>query len=149
MTHAQIIEALVAAGATVKVVKGQARLVGEVPDEVLEAIRADRDGFLESWQSHERDRWDKCPPLTQPLRSSPPYWRDEVYRRVERYVRHQSDAVTRWAFDRGCQYRELGWSVEDACKASFMDVLAWQLARFADPVTLLQDLDDVVRDWKR
>lgn len=147
MTTEAIIEALVGAGCTVRFLSdGKATLIGSVPDGVVEHIRADREAFLEAWREYQSNRYLRCPPQTLPLRREPPKWRPEVYRRVESYVRRQSDDVVQWGFMRGNQYREErpDWSVEQCCKAALSDVLHWQLERHTDPIELLRTLDEVV-----
>lgn len=146
MSVLEIIDAMVQAGCTVRFLNdGKASIVGSVPDSVLQHIRANREAFLEAWREYQWNRYCSPPPRSMPLRSDPPRWRDDVYRRVSSYVMRQPDPVSQWTFWRSNEYREArpDWTVDEACKAALSDVLHWQLERHADPVQLLDAMDEV------
>lgn len=145
MTPGELVEAVVKAGAEVHVRDARPRLVGTVSQEILDAIREQRDEFLEEWQRYERDRYTKCPPDTMPMRNVPPSWNDRTYARVERYVRHQGEPVGLWWFHRADAYMSAGMDATDATKSAIADVLYWQLGRFRKPEELLETLDQVAK----
>lgn len=149
MTLAKIIAAVEASGASIRILPdGRATLVGSVPEEVLAAIRADREAFLEAWDADRRDRYLRCPPPNLLLRSSPPEWRREVRRRVEEFALGQGSEVARWALLRATDYREAKptWSESEAAAAALIDLLQWQWgSRHEQPELVLMDFDAVPR----
>jgi hypothetical protein len=147
LTADDLVQAVLDAGAQVKFSGRVPRLVGEVPAEVLQGIKDNREEFIDAWEKYERDRYCKIPPDNLPLRSQPPKWRRDVYRRVEGYVRRQTDGVVQWAFARGDEYLRKGWSSEDATRMALMDVLYWQLGRHKSPEFVLMTISECVKDW--
>lgn len=146
MTAIDLVQAVVAAGATVQVKGGVPSLKGEVPSEVLAGIRTDREAFLEAWEDYRRSRYCVPPPPSLPLRREPPRWRADVWKRVDGYVRRQTDEVCRWLGARLVQYTDAGMNPREAAQSACMDVLAWQMERHRDPVAAVTAFDE---DLKR
>lgn len=142
MTPHETVQALLAAGATVQIKRGIPSLKGEVPPEVLAAIRADRAAFLEAWNEHRCGRYCHPPPANLPLRRQAPHWRADVWRRVDAYVRRQPDEVCRWLGARLSQYSDAGMNPREAAQSACLDVLAWQMERHADPVAVISAFDE-------
>jgi len=147
MTQASIIEAIVGAGCSVRLLAdGKASITGPVPDNVLAAIRADRDAFLEAWKAYEADRYLKHPPSVLPLRPQPTVWDAPTYKLVESYVRHQPDTVVQWTVFRASDYLEKrNWSDQQCTATALDDLLRWQMHRHPDPVLSLKTFDEVAR----
>lgn len=139
MSPAELVKALLAGGGWVETRGGQSRLMGNIAEELKGELRAQREEFLEAWDAHQRDRYGKTPPLDQALLDQPPAWRADVYRRVEGYVRRQTDEVNQWVFARANAYQASrpDWGPEQITKAALRDVLYWQLGRFQKPEELL------------
>lgn len=146
MSAVDLVQALKAAGGSVQLLGGgKAKLVGVVPDEVLEGIKSDRDAFLDAWQRAETDRYLAVPPVDLVMCDKPPKWRLDVYHRVERYVRTQGPEVTGWAVLRASAYRENFpmWTDREVTASALRDVLQWQMGRYSDPVAQLKTFDEV------
>lgn len=143
MTTREACIALDRAGGRVVWADGKPEIVGKaIPKNIIEVIRADKDAFLDDWASYWQHRFDVVPPSDLRMRVVPPAWRNDVYRRIERYVRTQSDPVTRWVFDRACAYTDKGMPNEPALKSAMLDLLMWQVGnRFKDPVATLMALE--------
>lgn len=148
MTPAELAAAVDAAGATIRIERGQPRLVGEVPAEVLAGIRANREEFLEAWEQEYKDRWGRSPRAEIPLRRAVPNWRSRTYSRLERYCRQQPAPVIRWLLSQGERYMRIrGFPEAGAAKCAIADLIDWQLARHEDPVFLLETLEESARDF--
>jgi len=145
MTHAEIIESMKASGATVRRLDGgKASIVGEVAPETVEAIKADREGFLLAWDRYERDRYCVAPPADIPLRRKPPGFRRDVTKRVHGYVMAQAGEVGRWVLLRGEQYKASrpDWTDAEAVNSACADVIHWQLGRHKAPEQVLVALEE-------
>jgi len=146
MTPAELVASVQAAGGDVtRLGSGQAKLTGNIPPDLVHAIKADRDAFLEAWDDERKGRWDRVPPEKLLMRQEPPRWRMDVYQRVERYVRGQSDEVAGWVVQRGEAYRRGGelWNDQDCVASAMADVLHWQMNRFPSPEWQLAVFDEV------
>lgn len=145
MTPEELVRAVRAAGARVEALGGgRAKIVGQVPQEVLAGIRAEREAFLEAWTDEIKGRYGSVPPADLVLRTEPPVWRSDVYCRVETYVRRQGEEVCLWATLRATAYQDaMGWSPLDCCAAAWSDVLHWQMERFKDPESQLAVFEEV------
>lgn len=151
MTPGDIVQAVLAAGARVEFLgSGKAKIVGSVPAEIVEAIKADREGFLDAWQAEERGRYGRVPPQDLPMRQDPPRWRPDVYRRVEAYVRHQGGELCLWTTLRATAYHDSkeGWSAAAATAAALADVLHWQMSHRTDPEWQLQTFGEAAEFFR-
>lgn len=151
MTPEEMVAAVQAVGGGVtRFSDGKAKLSGPIPADVLHAIKENREAFLEAWETDQKDRWDRVPPENLLLRKEAPRWRQEVYRRVERYVRSQNAQVTAWAVLRATAYRMANefWDDKQCTAAALADVLHWQLGRFASPEGQLAIHDEVIEHGK-
>lgn len=146
---AKLLQAVQACGASVRrLADGKFTLVGTVPDEVLAAIRANRDAFVDAWDDERRTRYLRCPPSNLLLRSAPPTWRADVRRRVESYALGQGGDVGRWVLLRGAAYQEANpkWKPADAATSALADLLTWQFSdRHPKPEEVLMVFDEVLR----
>jgi hypothetical protein len=149
MTIPELVDAVMEAGARIEGDRKNKRIVGTVSDEVLAEIKANREEFIDAWTQRQRDRYCKAPPDDLPMRDRGPRWHQGIYKRVERYVRHQTDEVVQWAFHRGDAYLRQGMNAEEATKASLRDVLHWQLAHHNKPEEVLEGISESVRDWEK
>jgi hypothetical protein len=146
MTPEAIVSAVKAAGASVEFLPGgKAKILGVVPPDVMGEIRAQREEFLDAWRDMDRGRWCKCPPGDLVMRKDPPRWRQDVYRRVEAYVRRQGGEVCLWATLRATAYHEAkeGWTAAAATASALADVLHWQMSHRPDPEGQLQTFEEV------
>jgi len=154
MTTEEIVAAVQASGARVEDLgQGRAKIVGKVPAEVLEAIRLNREAFLQAWTDEQRGRYGKTPPDCLLLRGEAPKWRPDVYRRVETWVRRQGEQVCLWATLRATAYWEakqaVGWKPEEATAAALADVLHWQMSHWEKPEWQLQVFEEAVQEFQR
>lgn len=149
MSPMELVMAVQAAGATVRWSKDNPRLVGEVPDELMQEIKVQREAFLEAWEREYRDRYWRVPTRPIRLRSEPPDWSRKAYLRVERYVRHQNREVVLWTMHRAQEYAGNGFGEQAAMAAALADLLHWQMARHDDPVGILMDFDAATEFFNR
>lgn len=150
MTHADIITQMQATGARVKRLEdGKLSIVGEVSPEAIEAIKADRDGFIDAWDQWEKDRYLSAPPVNLPLRKRPPDFRRDVSRRIQAYVLNQNGEVGRWVILRASQYKASrpGWTDGECTNAACSDVIHWQLSRHPTPENVVLDLGDSLKGF--
>jgi hypothetical protein len=145
MSPEQIVLAVVDAGGFVQAMPdGRVSLKGEVPSEVLAAIKANREAFLEAWEDYQRNRWLRPPPTNLPLRAKPPHFNALTRKRVETYVMQQGGDVARWALLRATRYQaeKSGWTETQCASSACSDVIHWQLERHPAPVNVIMDLHE-------
>lgn len=144
MTPEELVTAVQAVGGGVrKLSDGRFALWGPVPEDLVAAIKGQRDAFIEAWEVERNDRYRRTPTTDLKLRSDPPCrMRAALKRRVQQYVLDQCPEVSRYAFDRSLLYRDRypEWSESDCATSAALDVVEWQLARHQDPVGLLESL---------
>lgn len=143
-----LVNAVNASGASVRRLgDGKFSLVGSVPDEVLAAIRANRDAFIEAYEEERRTRYLRPPPADLLMRGAPPNWRADTRKRVEEYALGQGGDIGRWVVLRGTAYREAypKWSITEAASAALADLLHWQFSdRHSQPEEVLRGFDEVL-----
>jgi hypothetical protein len=151
MTPAEIVQRVVAAGGTIRRLgDGRASATGELPADLIEAIRGDREGVLDAWEDYERNRWLRPPPEDLILRKKPAQFNASTRKRVDRYVMQQGGDVARWALLRAAAYSKAfpNWSEGECATSACSDVMHWQLARHADPAAVLVILHESVEVMK-
>lgn len=146
MTPEELVTAVqVAGGGVRKLADGRFSLWGPVPEAIVEAIKGQRDQFLEAWDAERNDRYRRTPTTDIKLRKDPPHrMRAALKRRVQQYVLNQCPEVAGYAFDRSIHYHEVHpeWSDSDCATAAALDVVEWQLVRHEDPVGMLVALGE-------
>lgn len=127
---------------------GKVSLVGSVTDDVLAAVRANKEAFLEAWEEDRRTRYLRTPPESLLLRTKPTNWRVETRKRVESYALAQGGEIARWVLLRAAAYRQVNpaWREADAASAALCDLLHWQFSdRHDAPEQILHTIDEVLR----
>jgi len=143
-----LIAAVVASGSTVLFNQGSVRVVGDVPPDVMEKIRNNREAFLEAWAQYERDRFCKCPPENLPFRQSLPELRPGVQARVRCYCWMQP-GVSEWAMTRAKVYQEKrDWTPGRCTLAACLDVLYWQLGHHKEPEVVIEGLAEALDHFR-
>lgn len=144
MTPEELVTAVqVAGGGVRKLADGRFSLWGPVAEEVVEAIKNQRDQFIDAWDAERNDRYQRTPTTDIKLRKDPPRrMRAALKRRVQRYVLNQVPEVSRYAFDRSIRYHDVHpeWGEGDCATAAALDVIEWQLVRHEDPVGVIEAL---------
>lgn len=121
------------------------RLPSGLPQELKDAIAADRETFL----SVATDRYQHLPPQDacpmQKLPGAGDYTEDDA-KRMASYVANQGDAVRIWIMQRAESYFEQTKpepNVTACFKAAARDLIAWQHAHRANPVRWVIELGNV------
>lgn len=149
-TPQQVVDALVHLGAEIRELgAGRATVVGDVPADLIEDLRAQREEVIDAWRAMRCDRWLKAPPETLPLRRAPVTLGARDRGVVQKYVLGQPGEVSRWALLRAEQYRSTcpKWSDSACATAACMDVLAWQMHRHPDPVSVVTGLHEAAEEF--
>lgn len=149
MTPTELVAAVQAAGGDVqRFSDGRTNLKGQIPAELVALIKADREAFLDAWDAEIKGRYERVPPENLRMRSEPPRWRKDVYRRVEGYVRRQGSAVCLWVTMRATAYWEAGMASEAATASALDDVLHWQMSHRPNPEWQLETFDEVAEFFR-
>lgn len=145
----KLVESVQACGGSVRRLgEGKVSLVGSVPDEILKAVRENREAFLEAWDEDRRTRYLRAPPEHLLMRHKPPTWRADTRKRVEAYALGQGVEIARWTLLRATAYREANpsWRESDAAAAGLCDLLQWQFSdRHENPEDVLHAIDEAMR----
>lgn len=151
MTPREIVLACVAAGAQVKrLADGKATIFGEIPGDVMEAIRADREAFLVAWDEYASDRYGISPPECLMLAPKHPTWTNETRKLCHDHVTRQGPEVMRWCLMRAEAYGKVrDWSDRHRMNAAVRDVIHWQMERYKNPEAVLASLDEAYKDLKK
>lgn len=133
MTSGELIDALHKAGATLVVVDGKARVRGaKVADELLAALKANREGVIAEWhvrQAAALDRYGVVPSGEVHM-----FGRDQRLKAAEGasvigYVLRQPHTVHAWMQSRANAYHVMGVPFPELELCACVDVLAWQRNR--------------------
>ena len=152
MTPKELVLGVVAAGASVRrLPDGKATIFGEVPAEVMEGIRADRESFLAAWDEYRLNRYGEPPPDVLLLAPRHPVWSNDVRKLCHGYVNRQGPEVMRWLLLRAEAYGKANpeWADRHRMNAAVKDVVHWQLERYEHPEALLALLDEAYRGLRK
>lgn len=147
MTPAGIIDALHKAGATLVIEDGRTRVRGsKVPDELLAALRDNKDAVLAEWQRRQesnRDRYavvpDNAPMMESRDVALPPARRESVVAHALRQPR----PVHAWIQSRTAEYHALGFAFGEDEVCACLDLLCWQRNTHArEALDWLEGLDE-------
>jgi len=130
MTPAEVIDALHAAGATLVVEDGKARVRGaKVPADLLAVVKANRDAVIAEWkrqQEGHRDRYGEVPTGDVLMPGKDTTLTQEQSDLLRGYVFRQPRPVHAWVMARTATYFAQGLPPGEDEDAACLDVLAWQ-----------------------
>lgn len=129
-TADQLIDALHAAGATLVVEDGKARVRGaKVPEELLAQLKADKAAVLAAWEKRQhiqRDRYGVVPVGEVPHLATREKLTPEQRAAVTGYCFRQPRPVHAFVMARANEYHGAGSAAEDCEWRACVDVLCWQ-----------------------
>jgi hypothetical protein len=133
MTPAAIIDALHAAGATLVIEDGKARVRGaKIADELMAAVKANRDGIIAEWlrrQEQARDRYAEVPTGDVAMLGAGLTITHAQRLAVVAYAFRQPRPVHAWVEMRMGEYQAQGLKQEEYEPSACVDLLCWQLNR--------------------
>jgi hypothetical protein len=145
MKPAELLDAINAAGASLVVEDGKARIRGaKIPDELVAAVKASREAVIAEWerrQEQAKDRYGEVPREEVPTFGQHANLTLPQRELVVGYVFRQPRTVHAWIMMRAQRYHELGAHFSDCEWKACVDCLCWQ--RHADPKTAVAWLEGI------
>ena len=151
MKPADLLDAINAAGASLVVEDGKARIRGaKIPDELVAAVKANREAVIAEWtrrQEADRDRYAEVPRGEVPMFGQHATLAEAQRARVTQYVFRQPRPVHAWIMTRAQKYHELGAHHADCDWKACLDCLCWQRnADFKTAVAWLEGIEAGAKD---
>lgn len=147
-TAPNLIDRIQAAGATIVLEQGQARLRGKkLPDALMAEIKTNRDALIAEMQRREtldKDRFGKVPSHELPFTAMDLEFPMAHRCILERHMIKQGHVVHAWIEKRAGEYHAKGRKVDDIGWRACIDLIAWQRrANVMEAWDFVKTLDDV------